>query len=248
MTPLYELPDLYDAQYLRYRDDVPHYLRLAQDTGGPVLELGAGSGRLTLALARAGFEVTGVDTSEQMLARAREAIEEGGVEESVRLVPEDMRTLDLERTYPLAIAPFNTLMHLFTVKDQDAALAAIAGHLAPGGRFAFDLFTPRFGHLGVLRREAEWADVGGEQSELFVLQEHDAAAQVIVSRYYLDRVAPEGGLTRRTAILRQRYFTRFELERALRSAGFARLSLYGDFAGRPFGAESRHMVGIASLT
>ena len=66
-----EFPDLYDAQYQSYRDDLPFYLRLADDVGQPVLELGAGTGRVTEALARAGNAVVALDASAAMLARAR---------------------------------------------------------------------------------------------------------------------------------------------------------------------------------
>ena len=70
-TNLYQLPDLYDEQYLDYRDDLSFYSRLADDQGGPILELGAGTGRVTATLARRGYEVVGLDNSEAMLERAR---------------------------------------------------------------------------------------------------------------------------------------------------------------------------------
>ncbi len=70
MTDLYDLPELYDEQYPSYRDDLGFYLRLAEDHGGPLLELGAGTGRVTRALAKAGHEVVAVELSEAMLERA----------------------------------------------------------------------------------------------------------------------------------------------------------------------------------
>lgn len=242
---IYDLDaELYDRQYDAYRDDVPFYLRLADELGGPVLELGAGSGRITEALLRAGHEVVAVDVSHAMLARAEQRLSGyGGVE----LVQADMRELSLGRQFPLILAPFNTLMHAYTVNDQDRTLAAVRAHLAPGGLFAFDLYLPNFGPMGVLRHEVEWDGVGGPGSELFLLQHHDASAQLVESRYYLDVVGEDGRLTRRSARLLQRYFHRFELERALTAAGLDQLRLFGDFGKGRLSAESALMVVLARV-
>ncbi|ADI13448.1 class I SAM-dependent methyltransferase [Truepera radiovictrix] len=247
------LAELYDLQYAHYRDDLPFYTRLAHDYGGPVLELGAGTGRVAAALARAGFEVVALEPAEQMILRGRARLAREGLEERVTYVPGDMRSVRLGRRFPLVIAPFNTLMHAYTLKDQDATLETVRAHLEAGGRFAFDLYTPRFGQLGVLRREAEWAHVGaagalerGGAGELFLLQEHDPDAQLITSHYFFDRTDAAGRLTRQRYRLTQRYFTRFELERALLQAGFANVRLYGGFDRTRVSATAPHLVGIAA--
>ena len=239
------LAALYDAQYARYRDDLPFYTRLADDYGGPVLELGAGSARVSAALARAGHEVVGVELSEEMLARARVRLEGLGLEDCVRLREGDMRSFELGQAFPLIIAPFNTFMHAYTLSDQDAALAAVRRHLAPGGLFALDLFNPNFNELNVLRREAEWDEVGGPEGELFLLQTHDPDAQLVTTRYYLDTVAKDGTLTRQIITLKQRYFTRFELERALRTAGFEHLQFFGHFDRRHYRSAEDHLICLA---
>ena len=235
-------PDLYDLQYATYRDDVPFYLRLADEYGGPVLELGCGTGRGTEALARAGHAVVAVDASAAMLERAAERL--AGYDQ-VSLVHADMRELSLGRAFPLAIAPFNTLMHLYTPADQDEALAAVLAHLEPAGTFAFDVYQPHLGQLGVLRREAALASALRAGADLFLVQEHDAERQLVTSRYYLDEPGDDGKLTRRTATLTQRYFWRFELERALRHAGFADVRLYGGFDLGRWLASSLGMVVIS---
>lgn len=251
-----EFPELYDAQYLSYRDDLPFYLRVADDVGGPVLELGAGTGRVTESLARAGHEVTAVDASTPMLQRARERLEASGIETGeggqVRLVSADMRELDLQRRYPLVVAPFNTLAHAYTLEDQDRVLSVVHSHLEEGGVFAFDLFVPRFGQLGVLRSEPSLAEPVREslrghtagRVDLFVSQRDDPERQLLESTYYLDTVGQDGTLRRSVTTLLQRYFTRFELERMIRSAGFA-LTLYGGFDRSRFDSSSAHYVGLA---
>ncbi len=246
-SSIYANAALYDEQYETYRDDLPHYLRLAEKYGSPILELGAGTGRLTAPLARAGHHVTAVEVSEAMLERARERLGQEGLLDRVELVRADMREVELGSRFPLVIAAFNTLMHLHTLGDQDRALSRAAQHLERGGAFAFDLYNPRLGQQGVLRREAHWGRVGGESSELFLVQDHDPLAQVVLSRYYLDTVDENGYLRRRTETLRQRYYTRFEIERALLFAGFRRVAFQGDFSGRPLEEDSPYLVGTALL-
>lgn len=242
---LYDDPQLYDEQYRDYRDDLPFYRRLADDYGAPLLELGAGTGRVTLALAQSGHRVVAVESNPAMLARARTRLSEIGLIDRVELIAGDMRDLALGRRFPLVLAPFNTLMHALTPSEQDATLSAVRGHLEPGGAFGFDLFVPRFGALGVLRREREWLHVGGGRSELFVVQHHDEVAQLIESDYYLDSVV-DGRLVRRRARLVQRYYTRFELLRALRQAGFEQIRIFGGFDRAHFDAHAPLMAGIAS--
>ena len=244
---LYDLPELYDEQYLRYREDLGFYLRLAEDYGGPVLELGAGTGRVTAALAGAGVEIVGVELSEKMLESARARLAEANLSERVTLHHGDMREVRLEKTFPVVIAPFNTLMHAYTLAEQDATLQTVRRHLAPGGVFACDLYTPNFTELDKLHQVREWAHVGGERAELFVYQTHDADAQLVTSRYYLDTVKEDGSLTRRTATLTQRYYTRFELERALYQAGFTNLKVYGGFGKERPNRQAPYLVVTATM-
>lgn len=238
-----DAPALYDLQYAAYRDDIPFYTRLAHDQGGSVLELGAGTGRVTQALLQAGHEVVAVDAASAMLERARARL---GTPPDLQLVHADMRQLRLERTFDLVIAPFNTLMHAYTLEDQDRTLATVAQHLAPGGLFAFDVYQPHLGALGVLRREPEWGDLA-EGVDLFLAQDHDPEAQLVTSHYYLDERSANGTVTRTTASLQQRYFHRFELERALRTAGLPRVQLFGGFDRSRLLAESSMIVGLARV-
>lgn len=242
---IYDLPDLYDEQYRHYRDDLGFYTQLANDYGSPVLELGAGTARVSLALAKAGHTVVGVELSEAMVAKGKEHLARANAAEGVTLLQADMRRLELSQTFPVVIAPFNTLMHAYTMQDQDATLATVKRHLEPGGVFAFDVYTPNFSGLNVLRREAEWEHVGGEYSELFLYQTLDADNQILESRYYLDTVKEDGTLKRQTSVLKQRYYTRFELERLLYGAGFQQVQIFGGFDKRRYNATEAVMVVVA---
>jgi SAM-dependent methyltransferase len=238
------LVELYEQQYASYRDDLGFYRNLARNYGSPVLELGAGTGRVTRALAASGHEVVAVEPSGKMLARAKHNLEAEGLSEQITWVQEDARNLELDTHFPLIIAPFNMLMHLYTLADQDAALSQVRHHLERGGRFACDLYNPHFGQLDVLRREPYWANVAAD-SELFVLQHHDADTQVLESRYYLDTVAASNTLTRQVFSLTQRYYYRFELERALQAAGFSNNTFYGDFDKQPHTARTPHLIALS---
>ena len=137
----------YDAVYGWRIEDIPFYRRLAEEWAGPagaVLELGAGSGRITLPLARAGFHVTAVDSSPDMveILERRLAAEPEAARRLVEPVRQDIRRLHLDRLYRLVCLPFNTLLMLSQPHDRHQALNHVREHLAPSGAFAFEVFTP----------------------------------------------------------------------------------------------------------
>jgi SAM-dependent methyltransferase len=247
------LPDLYDDALLYdlvhhdYRDDLEFYRRLARDAGGPVLELGAGSGRVSHALARAGVEVVAVEPAPAMRTRGEEQAAALGLSERVHYVDADMRSLTLAGRYPLIIAPFNGLMHLPNLDDQDAALASVVDHLTPGGLFACDLYAPRFLPDGQPRAESVRLP-DGRAADLWTFQQHDPLRQRIITEHRLDELDREGRVHRRRARLEQRYFGRYEFERALRCAGLADLRVYGDFARGPVTATSHQWVFVARVS
>ncbi len=131
---------LYDPWSRSVVEDVAFYVEEAVRSGGPVLELGVGTGRIAVPVAAAGISVVGVDTSAGMLEVARERAELAAVDIDLR--QGDMREPPVEGMFPLVIVPFRSLLHMETDDDRRAALRAVAKHLAPGGRLVFDVFTP----------------------------------------------------------------------------------------------------------
>ncbi len=222
-------------------------MALARRTGGPVLEYGAGAGRIALPLARAGLAVDAVDASRPMLddLAARLAREPGDVRGRVRAVEGDMRTIALRRRYPLVVCGFNTFLHLYERADAERFLARVRRHLAPGGRFAFDVSmphpadlardpdrahrTPRFRHpsAGVVRY-AEYFD-------------YDPARQVLLVTM---EFAPLSGAPGWVVPLAHRQYFPAELEALLAYNGFAAEACYGGFGGEPLGRESDAMVWV----
>ena len=236
------LAALYQLQYANYRDDIAFYSRLAERFNATrILELGSGSGRVSIPLARRGLEVTGLELSPKMLEVGRKSATSDGVK--VNFVLGDVRDFRLDVQFPLVIAPFNALMHLYTLSDQDRALGCIKAHLEPGGVFAFDVYVPNFGLEHVLRHEGEtFLEPDGTRTDVFLLQRIDKVSQVVTTTYYVDTVSPEKNLSRNVIELTQRYFTRFELQRWLIDF---RLEISGDFKGARLDVGSQHFVVIA---
>jgi SAM-dependent methyltransferase len=131
---------LYDPWSRSVVEDVSFYVEEAVRCGGPVLELGVGTGRVAIPVAAAGIRVVGVDLSGGMLEVARERAELAGVEVDLRRG--DMRDPPIEGVFPLVLIPFRSLLHMETDRDRRVALRAIAKHLAPAGRLIFDVFAP----------------------------------------------------------------------------------------------------------
>jgi SAM-dependent methyltransferase len=139
------LVDWYDANAGRYdaleaglTGDAAFYTALAR-AHPPVLELGCGTGRVTLAIARAGVAVTGLDLSAGMLAVARR---KGADAPAVRWLRGDMRAFDLGERFGLICIPHRTFQHLLTEAEQRATLACCRAHLRAGGRLALNVFNP----------------------------------------------------------------------------------------------------------
>ena len=142
--------ELYDSVTLyRSRPDVNFYVEEAQAMEGNVLELGCGTGRVLIPVARLGKEVTGVDNSPRMLGICQKQLESEPpeVRRNVTLVQADMRDLNLGRRFSLVMIPFRPMQHLVAVSDQIATLQAIHRHLEPGGLLVFDVFNPKLQYL-----------------------------------------------------------------------------------------------------
>jgi SAM-dependent methyltransferase len=132
----------YDPWSRSVTEDVDFYVEHALASGGPVVELAVGTGRIAIPIARAGVAVIGVDSSPGMLEVARAAAAEAGVSELVDLRLGDLREPPVSERVPLVICPFRSLLHMETEEEKLRALRAAHALLQPGGHFVFDVFTP----------------------------------------------------------------------------------------------------------
>jgi SAM-dependent methyltransferase len=131
---------LYDPWSASVVEDVDFYVAEALRSGGPVLELGVGTGRIAVPIAAAGIRMVGVDSSEGMLTVAREQARRANVELDLRFG--DLRDPPVDEEFALVLIPFRTLLHMQTDVDRRTALRAVHRSLREGGRFVFDVFTP----------------------------------------------------------------------------------------------------------
>jgi SAM-dependent methyltransferase len=133
---------IYDPWSRSVTEDIGFYVDHALASGGPVVELAVGTGRIAIPIARAGVPVIGVDASPGMLAVARETAVEAGVEQLLDLRVGDIADPPVPEQVDLVICPFRTLLHMQSEESKLGALQAARKLLVPGGTFVFDVFAP----------------------------------------------------------------------------------------------------------
>jgi SAM-dependent methyltransferase len=248
----------YDLDVQGYDDDIELYRAMVDEIApgeraGGVLELGCGTGRVALALARAGHAVTGVDVSPAMLDVARRRVaEEAGLDGSVDLLDGDMRTLDLGRRFAVVLVPLGGLQHMENVDDLAAAFATIARHLAPGGIAAIDVEPPHAENFAsgqqplVEHWTREWpsGDEPGPRGQVTKLVSIDPEPSQGLRHvtWHFDVQPPEGPLRRLTQHFSLRVITLGELELAARLAGLQLLDSFGGYDGEPYDDGSDRLV------
>lgn len=254
MTDQYDqLAPLYDLIHAGVRDDIPFYLAMAVETGGPVLELGCGSGRTLVPLAEAGYDVIGLDSSGAMLERARARLGRSPSGERVRLVHGDMTGFDLQATFPLITVPFHTWMHLTTRQAQLAALASIRRHLEPDGRLVIHLPAPativEAEHDGALVLENSLTDPEtGETVLQFSTTRLDEELQLYDVTWIYDRIAADGTVRRLVLPMMLHYLFPHQADLLLQQSGLAVVALWGDYDCSPYSDESAHLIIVAQNT
>jgi SAM-dependent methyltransferase len=230
----------------RERGDVAFFVEVAQAAGGPVLEIGCGTGRVLIPIARAGVAIVGLDLSPSMLAVCRQnlATEPAEVQARAQLVEGDMRDFDLGRVFALVTIPFRPFQHLTAVEDQITCLTTIRRHLTPGGRLVLDLFNPSIPFLADPARLDEF----GDEPEIIMPDGRRVLRRArITARDYFDQVQdaeliyyvthPDGRQERLVHSFPMRYLFRFEVEHLLARCGFEVEALYADYDKSLYGSQ-----------
>ena len=243
---------LYDHEYRRRRADVTFYTELARKRlggSGRILELGAGTGRLTIALARAGYEVVALDAAPTMLARLRARVDAlpPAAARRVTIVRGDLRAIDVPGRFGLAVSAFNVFEHLYTRTELDACLCSVARHLAKDGALAFDVQLPDLPWLSRDPRK-RWArtrftDPTTKRRMIYSTNhDYDPISQIALIRLYYEPA--DGAGPTKIVKLSQRKFFPAELEALVAHAGYRVIARYSDFGWRPLeaGAESQVIV------
>jgi len=230
----------------RERADVDFFVEAARESGGPVLEVGSGTGRVLIPTARAGIAITGLDLSPHMLAVCREKLkaEPQEVQSRVRLVEGDMRRFELAQTFSLVTLPFRPFQHLTAVEDQLACLGCLRRHLREGAKLILDIFNPMLEALvnkdfGVeMADEPEFSLPDGRKCfRRHAVVGRDVANQTnsVELIYYVTH--PDGRQERLVQAFPMRYLFKFEAEHLLARAGFTLEHLYADYDKSPYGSK-----------
>ena len=246
------LARLYDVDLLEDPGDLDLYLALATRTGGPVLEIAAGSGRVAVPLAEAGYEVTAVDISPAMLARAEKAAAEAGTGGRLDRIVADLVGLSLPggARFRLAILALNSILLLDTRDAQAAALDTMARHLLPGGVAVVDVWLPSADELARYdgRIGLEYVRVDPESGLLVTktaaAQHEQATGCVVLTAIYEE--GEQGGAVRRWIREdRMRLLNADELGALAESAGFEVELVAGNYAMDPVGPHDDRAILIA---
>jgi SAM-dependent methyltransferase len=241
------IADLYDA-FVTTDVDIPFFLEEARKAGGPILELMAGTGRLTIPLAQAGIPVTCVDFSPDMLSRLRAKVTGLPVE----IHEMDIRTMDLGQQYPQIVIPFQAFPELTSEPDQRQALRRIYEHLAPHGTFICTLHNPvqRQKSIDGQLRLAGRVSHGENQLFIWLLQIHNPQTNVVQVLEFFEEYDPQGVLcTKRFSELEFHLMEKAAFERLIAAAGFQVANLYGNYDYSPFDeTTSPFMIWVLQRT
>jgi len=247
----YEDAAYYDYTYRRRQDDIAFYAALAADAV-EVLELGVGTGRVAFEAALAGAVVTGVERVPAMLTQARNTLATLPEDALARVTLKrgDIRKVRLKRRFKLVTSPFNVFMHLYTRRDVEEALATVRAHLAPRGRFVFDVSMPDLRAMvrapGKLYKGPSFTHPhSGKRYLYFEAFEYDVLRQVQMVSMVFQGTEDLGDM--RSVPLSQRQFFPQELEGLLHYNGFAVEKVYGDFQRGSLTEDSESQVVVAKL-
>jgi SAM-dependent methyltransferase len=224
---------------------LPFWLELAHQLGGPILELGCGTGNISIPLTEAGFEVVGLDLSEAMLREARNKTQ--GRDIPVQWVYGDMTQFSLDRRFSLIILPSNNLCHLLSIEEVEGCFQCVRNHLANAGRFVIDVFVP---YLKLLIQEPSSKEVLSEYDD------PDSGGRVVVTvtSVYEPHTQIKRNITcqkspgRPDVIghLDMRMFFPQELDALLKYNGFRIHQKYGDYDRNEFGKNSGKQLIVAA--
>jgi SAM-dependent methyltransferase len=251
----------YDREHDAFDDDIQFYRDLVGSGGLSILEIGCGSGRVTVPLARMGSTLTGVDASAAMLAlcRTRLAAEPASVRQRVTLVRADARALGgaVPHAHALALMPLNTFAHFSTPGDRVKVLDQVRAHVVPGGRLVVDvdLAGPRrlLANPGLLWLMGVWdlneaRDVTSDQPirvTHFVTAVPDTEPDTALVTHLYDAQGADGVVHRAISHMSIGILTRHEVELTIERAGFTIEAVYGSYELDPYRVGAERAIFVA---
>ena len=228
--------------------DIDFYVQYARRKGGTVLEVACGTGRVAIPLAKAGFNVVGIDLSEPMLSIFRKKLERLNptVAGRIHLECADMADFDLERKFDLIIIPFRAFQALTSDERVRSALLCLKHHLTERGLLIIDLFKPHWRldeGWATEEEEFDWVKTIETTGETIVRSEIrrsiDTVRQIIYPEIIFSIESKSGETKRIVEPLALRYYYQYQMEVLLICSGFTIVESFGYYDGRgtDYGSE-----------
>ena len=246
---------IYDEVYAELTHDIPFYVSQAQSTGGPVLELGAGTGRISIPIASQGIDVVGIDVSPKMIELANSKAAKLGLSTTCIFQTGDILDLELAERFALIILPYRSFQSVLNPVDQKKALNNIRKHLIADGLVVMDTFNPDIEQLADKHSVAtpiHLMDVSRKEGGTIVvwgMNEWDHLTQINDIRLIIEYLDEEGVVNKK--IYRdypQRYSFQYEMEHLFALSGLSILEVYGDFDLGPVTNDSDDLIWVAKST
>jgi len=257
MSELYRHPEEYDFEHLGDEEDVRFYLALSQRFAPrKILELGCGTGRITLPLAQIGFDVVGLDTQTEMLGKAEERrlIASFETRQRLQLVEGDMRTWSARSDFDLILIPASSITHVLSLEDQIAVWKTCRENLRPGGRLVVEVTMPNMASFAdsfsVPPRTLVEIDIDNvdESDGMRLIRRkttrylsHEQRAQI---RFMYEKYQDGRGVESFLDDFESHVFFPRELRLLFIHTGYEVEETIGDYRGRPLKADSSVMIMI----
>lgn len=241
----------YDIENNDKIDDIELYLELAEEYGSPIMDIGSGSGRVMIPLARQGYEVHGIDNEQAMLDKAEEYRSSSpDLEKNMHLHLGDVRTHSLDTQFKLMLVPYNGMMHFHTQEDQLTVLKQIRKWTHPEGLLVLDL--PNAGEVFATQDSdavmLERTFLDPETGHMIMQHSHsilDRVEQLLKVTWIYDEITADGSVHRTVAPLILYYYFYSEISLLLKLSGFEVESVYGDTDLNPYEDGCERMVIFA---
>lgn len=239
----YEDPVTYDLDYENYLNDVPFLAEWAEKLNGTIIDLGCGTGRVTIPLAQCGHRLIGVDLHEGMLKRAKEKTVNPPL--SVKWVLQDCTKLALDITVPFIYMTGNSFQHFLTNESQNQLLHSVSNHLEANGIFVFNTRFPILSELAEVDSSFRiYRDKLNRKIHEQNTETYHSLTQILHCtsvREVLD--GPDRGSIEQDSIS-LRYVYPLEMERLLEQNDFAILDTYSSWNKKPLESSSSEMIYV----
>lgn len=234
----------YDLRHKNFTIDLSFWLQIANRYGADILELGCGTGRITVPLALEGFAMDGIDIEESMLNVAKNKASQENL--NINFTLSDFREFDINKKFDLIILPFCSMGHILNLQDFEKTMSCIKEHLKPNGKFVFDLYNP---NLEILTRPSDntyiltkYKDKDNNEIIMKEKNTYDNSTQINYITFYYER---NGEIDDQDEYVMKIYFPK-EIDALIKYNGFKIDEKLGDFNFNSFSKSSMRQIFICS--